>query len=164
MSITSKIAGVLIIISLFSACKREKDIQNRPNDQNRLTTTEFETLLHEVSNGWNSNDARMAADCFTLDAIYTEPPNRQLYKGREELFDFFGGENGRTSPMNMTWHHLVFDEADQIGMAEYTFKYKGRATHGIVIVQVAEKKIRRWREYQYRSDMEWDEFIGLSSF
>ena len=148
----------MMVFVLLSACHSERD------SLNGLTGSEFESLLNGVSDGWNSNNARAAADCFTLDAVYTEPPDRQLYQGRQELFEFFGGEEGRNEPMNMTWHHLVFDEEEQKGMAEYTFKYKGRATHGIVIVQVANGKIRRWREYQYRSDMEWIDFIGLSDF
>ena len=129
-----------------------------------LNNVQFESLLNCVSNGWNTNNARQAADCFSDDAVYIEPPDRQLYIGREMLFKFFGGTEGRINPMKMTWHHIVFDSAKQVGMSEYTFAYKGKKTHGIVLVKVKNGKIYRWREYQYRSNMKWDEFIGESQF
>ncbi len=129
-----------------------------------LTTAEFEGVLYRISEGWNQNDARKAADCFALDAVYIEPPDQQLYEGRQVLFEFFGGSSGRSSPMTMTWHHIVFNEAKQIGAAEYTFAYRGRKAHGMVIVQTAEGKIKKWREYQYRSEMDWEEFVGKSMF
>lgn len=66
--------------------------------------------------------------------------------------------------MTMTWHHLLFDESKQIGVGEYTFAYKGIETHGIVIVQIVEGKIQRWREYQDRSEMNREDFVGESVF
>lgn len=130
----------------------------------RLNSHEFKRLLHKVADGWNNGNAQVAADCFTEDAIYIEPPDQQLYQGRNELYEFFGGIEGRSDPMNMTWHYLIFDEQEQVGTGEYTFAYKGRLSHGIVIVQISEEKINRWREYQYRSNMVWTDFIGRSMF
>ena len=134
------------------------------HDKDRLTSDKFNHLLSTVAKGWEEGDSRMAADCFAEDAIYIEPPNQQLYRGRNELFEFFGGEEGRSDPMNMTWHNIVFNEEDQVGMGEYTFGYRGRLTHGIVIVKVSAGKIWRWREYQYRTEMEWTDFVGESVF
>src|SRR4029434_8709595 len=59
--------------------------------QQKITAKEFERLMQLVAEGWNKGDARKAADCFTENAIYSEPPDKQLYKGRAELFKFFGG-------------------------------------------------------------------------
>jgi hypothetical protein len=66
------------------------------NPQN-ITAAKFQTLMQTVADGWSEGNARKAANCFTADAIYTEPPDKQLYKGREELFKFFGGNEGRKS-------------------------------------------------------------------
>lgn len=129
-----------------------------------FSTAQFSELLNQVSHGWNIGNARKAADAFTEDAVYIEPPDRQLYIGRDKLFEFFGGEQGRANPMEMIWHHVVFDESQQIGTAEYTFKYKGRSTHGIVIIKIKNDKISHWREYQYRSKTNWLDFIGKSAF
>jgi uncharacterized protein (TIGR02246 family) len=45
----------------------------------RMTQEEFRQLLQTVADGWNAGDARLAAACFTEDAVYVEPPDRQRY-------------------------------------------------------------------------------------
>ena len=158
--------GLLLSLLAMTNCTstNDRNKQNPSEAGTKITQHEFIQLLNTFSKGWNNNDARMAAECFTEDAIYIEPPDQQLYRGKNELFEFFGGKEGRKSPMNMTWHYVIFDEASQIGTGEYTFAYKGRLTHGIVILQISGARIRRWREYQYRSQMEWKDFIGQSRF
>jgi hypothetical protein len=97
------------------------------------------------------------------DAVYSEPPDRQLYRGRAELFDFFGGNETSPPRMQMTWHNVVFDEELQIGAGEYTFQGRNRY-HGAVLVRIADGQVANWREYQRRSDLTWDEFVGVSRF
>lgn len=65
--------------------------------------------------------------------------------------------------MVMTWHHLGFDEDSQVGFGEYTFQMNNRY-HGIVVVKIVEGKISNWREYQYRSNLAWEDFVGKSLF
>lgn len=67
----------------------------QPAQSKNLTPDEFRRLMRQVAAGWNAGDARRAADCFTDNAIYTEPPAKQVYRGREALFKFFGGTEGR---------------------------------------------------------------------
>jgi hypothetical protein len=129
----------------------------------RLTTREFERLMQTVSDGWNEGDARKAADCFGEDAIYVEPPDKQLYHGRAELYEFFGGDQATDIPMKMTWHHLAFNEERQIGFGEYTFEMH-RRYHGIVVVRIESGLIKQWREYQYRTELDWQEFTSHNSF
>lgn len=129
----------------------------------KLTTNEFEHLMHTISDGWNEGNARRAADCFSEDAMYVEPPDTQLHHGRAELYEFFGGDNGTDIPMKMTWHHLAFNEEEQIGFGEYTFQMHGRY-HGIVVVRVESGLIQQWREYQYRSEMNWEAFTSQNPF
>jgi ketosteroid isomerase-like protein len=54
---------------------------------------EFQAILRNLAEAWNNGESRRAAECFTEDAIYTEPPDKQVYRGREALFRFFGGGN-----------------------------------------------------------------------
>jgi len=131
--------------------------------EQRITSKRFERLMQLLADSWNKGDARKAADYFSEDAIYSEPPDKQLYKGRAELFKFFGGNEGRKSAMKMTWHHLVFDEQKQVGAGEFTFEY-GSKVHGVAMVKVAEGKISHWREYWYESDLDWEKFIGENKF
>lgn len=128
-----------------------------------ITAPAFQKLMQTVAEGWSEGNARKAADCFTEDAVYTEPPDKQLYKGRKELFKFFGGDEGRKSQMKMTWHHLMFDEEKQIGAGEFTFEYGGKV-HGMVIVKIRDCKISNWREYWYESNLDWEKFIGENKF
>ena len=119
--------------------------------------------MQTIANGWNEGNAQKAADCFSEDAIDVEPPDKQLYHGRAELYEFFGGDSGTDLPMKMTWHHLVFNAEEQIGCGEYTFQMHGRY-HGIVVVKIEAGLIKHWREYQYRSELSWEEFISHNPF
>jgi hypothetical protein len=129
----------------------------------KLTSSEFYLLLQTIAEGWNEGNARKAANGFHEDAVYVEPPYRQLYHGRAELFEFFGGASGPAIPMHMTWHHLAFNEQEQIGFGEYTFQMNNRY-HGIVVVKLESGLIKHWREYQYRSELNWEEFTSHNQF
>ena len=128
-----------------------------------LSQVEFSQLLQRLAEGWNNGDARQAADCFTQDALYTEPPDKQFYSGREALYHFFGGANGRTGEMNMVWHHIVFDEESQIGAGEFTFTYDD-TVHGVTMIKVQDGLISNWREYWYASPLSWEAFTEKNSF
>lgn len=121
----------------------------------------FEKLLETIARAWSTGDPRAAADCFTEDAVYVEPPDRQRYVGRAELFELSGG--AQPPSMSMIWHHLAFDAERQIGFGEYSFRGR-RQFHGIVIVQLRGDRVSRWREYQYHDETDWTEFIGDSRF
>ncbi|WP_179266279.1 nuclear transport factor 2 family protein [Asanoa hainanensis] len=117
--------------------------------------------MRTIERAWSTGDAAAAAACFTEDAVYVEPPDRQRYVGRAELVELSGGDDPR--PMSITWHNLVFDPVRQVGVGEYTFRGR-RQFHGMAIVQVEEGKIRRWREYQFESQLDWPDFAGDSHF
>jgi hypothetical protein len=129
----------------------------------KVTFEQFRQLMRTIAEGWNEGNARKAADCYTEDAVYTEPPDKQVYVGRAALYEFFGGGKKPEPPMKMEWHHLAFDEENQIGFGEYTFQMNHRY-HGIVIVKLRDGKISNWREYQYQSDRDWKEFTAKNFF
>ena len=134
-----------------------------PNSKEQASTQDFVLLMETVADGWNEGNARRAANCFTEGAVYMEPPDRQFYKGRQAIYDFFGGPTKPNPPMHMKWHHLAFNEQEQIGYGEYTFQMNQRY-HGVVTVLVQNGKIAKWREYQYKSDTDWEAFTGKSRF
>ena len=119
--------------------------------------------MQTIAFGWNEGNPRKAADCFSMEAIYSEPPQKQLYHGRDELYEFFGGDHGTDIPMKMTWHHLAFNEQQQIGFGEYTFEMHGRY-HGIVVVKTEAGLIKHWREYQYQAVLDWQQFTQHNQF
>ena len=106
----------------------------------------FVRLMRTIADGWNTGDTERALACFADDAVYMEPPDEQRYEGRAELYDFFGGQD--PPPMRMEWHHLVVD--GDIGVGEYTYR-GNRQYHGLVIVQLRNGVVSRWREYQIES-------------
>jgi nuclear transport factor 2 (NTF2) superfamily protein len=116
-----------------------------------------------VADGWNEGNAEKAAGCFAEDAIYLDPPDKQIYRSRKELFEFFGGKEGRKRPMKMVWHHLAFNESTGIGSGEFTFEYSG-ISHGVVIVRIKNGKIQNWREYYYETPLNWEEFTRHNPF
>jgi ketosteroid isomerase-like protein len=121
----------------------------------------FVELMQRLATAWTTGDAATAADCFTVDAVYVEPPDRQRYAGRAELYELAGGDE--PSPMSMTWHHLAFDADRQVGFGEYTFRGR-RQFHGITVVRLRDGRIHRWREYQYHDERDWAAFAGDSAF
>lgn len=121
----------------------------------------FRQLLETIAGAWNEGDTASALACFTDDARYTEPPDAQHYEGRQELFEFFGGDD--PPPMRMAWHTIVFDRDEQMGAAEYT--YTGTNTyHGVVVIRLRDELIANWREYQVGSDLDWNAFTALNPF
>jgi hypothetical protein len=129
----------------------------------RLDQAGFQKLIGTLTDAWDSNNARQAADCFTEDAMFSSPPNPEIRKGRQELFEFFGGAKGRPKPVSILWHRLIFDPASQMGAGEYTFTYQVR-THGVVILRVVNGKIANWRQYEVESRMNWEEMVGENRF
>lgn len=123
----------------------------------------FTALMNRLAQAWNQGDARQAADCFTEDARYSAPPDPRIRRGRDELFRFFGGEGGRPGPMHMAWHHLVFDEAQQLGAGEYTFDYQMR-THGMVLVRIVGGRIAGWREWEHPSALSFEALTKGNAF
>jgi ketosteroid isomerase-like protein len=129
----------------------------------QITRSEFVQLLQRLADAWNQGDARRAANCFTPDALYTEPPDRQYYAGREALYRFFGGPDGRPGQIQMLWHHVIFDEERQLGAGEFTFSY-GETVHGVTMIKVRHGLISNWREYWYASPLSWEGFTEKNSF
>ena len=146
------------LLLLLSACSQIN------SDNSRFDNEDFDSLLQTLATGWNTNNARLAASVFAEDAIYSEPPDKQLYKGRNEIFEFFGGQDGRESWMKMTWHHTSFDPVNSVGSREFTFGWPGGNVHGIVSIRIENGLIRNWREYFYEDPANWEEFSKNNPF
>lgn len=65
--------------------------------------------------------------------------------------------------LTMIWRNAAFDPGTGVGFGEYTFA-RLKQFHGIVVLQFREGKIHRWREYQYQSDLPWEDFAAGSGF
>ncbi|MEP2101665.1 MAG: nuclear transport factor 2 family protein [Parasphingorhabdus sp.] len=122
-----------------------------------MNQQKFEQLLSKVSDGWNAKDTELALSAFADSALYTEPPDRQMYQGTEELRIFFD----RITPgATMIWQNIWFNSDTGYGAGEYSFKNGGRKTaaHGVAVITLEKGKIKIWREYQQRGDIGFEAF------
>lgn len=146
------IMALYLFMPLVLAVRAEADDTDSGLDQSG-----FVALMQRVAVGWATKNTELALSAFTEDALYTEPPTLQMYKGIDDLRLFFD----RVSPgATMKWQNLWFDPATGYGAGEYSFKNGGRTTavHGVAVVQIENGKIRVWREYQRRGAIDFDEF------
>ena len=157
-SLTAVRIGLPVLAILVASCATAPRQQRAASSVN-----DFQGLMRSLAEAWNAGNSSGAADCFTEDAIYTEPPDKQVYRGRDALYSFFGGPGGRPGQMTMQWHHLAFDEESQVGFGEFSFTY-GSTVHGITVVRLRGGKIANWREYWYESLLPWDQFTRANPF
>lgn len=112
------ISLMLLFVTAMSMSRLTGSLQPPP----ATGDAEFFALMKTVSDGWNEGNARKAADCFAENAVYMEPPDRQVYRGRKAIYEFFGGPNRPEPPLQMKWHHLAFNSNEHVGYGEYTFQ------------------------------------------
>lgn len=124
-----------------------------------MNATEFGVLLERFAHAWSTQDTELGLECFAEDAVYSEPPDIQLYRGHGELRPYFAA---LTSGTRMTFHTIAFDEMTQRGFGEYTFG-SGRgdmADHGVAVCEVADERITVWREYQRKGPAAFEDFLA----
>jgi ribosomal-protein-serine acetyltransferase len=122
-----------------------------------LTADEFRALLERLGAAWRARQYAAAASCFAEGVTYGDPTRYSLH-GRAALRGFF--EDDEDKEQHVDWHTIVFDPAQQVGAAEYTYEGTHRY-HGAVIVRVANGLIAHWREHQHVDDgRAWEEFTG----
>jgi limonene-1,2-epoxide hydrolase len=125
-----------------------------------MNKMEFIQLLNTLSDAWQRKDYQTAVDRFAEEIQYADPLRYSL-SGRAQLQAFFDADEGY--PQHTIWHNIVFDQEQQVGVAEYTFDGTHRY-HGAVIIKVQDGKITRWREYQHIDPRPWQEFISGAAF
>jgi hypothetical protein len=150
-----KNAAYCMVLLFTVCCGREVSSEMDEED--------FMRVAEGIAKGWNEGNAGLAAGYFADHAVYEEPPKKQFYKGQKSIYEFFGGEKGPDKPMHMKWHNLAFNREQQLGFGEYTFAMNNQY-HGVVIMKFEGGKIVKWREYQYKSELDWKTFAGESGF
>ncbi|MCC7306707.1 MAG: nuclear transport factor 2 family protein [Acidobacteria bacterium] len=119
-----------------------------------MTSAEFVSLLTKLAEGWTKRDYEGIISRFSENVFYADAMN-YAFSGRASLLAFFRDDDGLEQTCK--FHHVVFDERRQLGSAEYTYDGTYRY-HGTVWVEIMDGKIASWREYQHRSDKDWEEF------
>jgi SnoaL-like domain len=125
-----------------------------------VNSKQFREMLQDLANSWSRRDYGSAAAFFTEDVRYGDPV-RYSFQGRDQLQAFFEADEGYDQ--KTTWHTVVFDEAQQVGAAEYSYEGTHRY-HGTVIIRVSNERISHWREYQHIDTREWEAFVKDTLF
>jgi uncharacterized protein (TIGR02246 family) len=124
-----------------------------------VTADEFRAVLQRLADAWAALDGDRAAELFTEDAVYMQPPEEQLFVGRDQLRTYFGPlDPGTYLRLDNVW----FDAEMQRGACEFTFGVDGQeeADHGVAIVDVADGRIRAWREYLVKGPADQARFLA----
>jgi hypothetical protein len=125
-----------------------------------VTALEFRELMERLATAWSTQDTELGLSCFTEDAVYMEPPDIQLYVGHAQLRPYFAALTPGTF---LRLNAVTFDEANQVGAAEYAFgdEASDTADHGVTVVDVEDGRISFWREYQRKGPAPFPEFFAV---
>jgi hypothetical protein len=132
----------------------------QPAAAGEATAAEFEGVMARLAAAWSTQDTQLALGCFAADAVYMQPPDLQLYRGRAELEKLFGALRPGTF---MRFHNLAFNATAQVGFGEFSFGRSGaaRADHGVVVVTLREGRIALWREYFQEGPGSFNDFVSV---
>lgn len=121
---------------------------------------EYRTLLERLASAWAARDPVAAVECFTENAVYMEPPDRQVFIGRDQLRAYFSPLEPGTY---LSLRNVAFDESDGVGMVEFSFGVSDRptASHGVAVTVIEDGRIAIWREYWRSGPSAWDEFTSV---
>ena len=125
-----------------------------------MNNAEFHEMLQTLAAAWQRRDYATAVSFFAEEVKYADPL-RYEFANRADLQVFF--ENDEGLEQQSVWHNILFDEARQLGVAEYTYDGTWRY-HGTVWIRVQEGRITHWREYQHTDPREWEDFASGTAF
>ena len=125
-----------------------------------MNRAEFQDMLYRLSDAWQRKDYAAAADVFAENIRYADPL-RYSFNGKAQLRAFFDDDEGY--PQRTVWRTIVFDEEQQVGIAEYTFDGTHRY-HGAAIIKVQDDKVSHWREYQHIDSRDWHDYASDTAF
>jgi len=150
----------LLLLTLLTLACQPANEQTKPSIK-QTNEQEFQVLMHNIAQGWSTQNTELALSSFDEDAIYMEPPDTQYFRGHQQLRPYF---DALTADHSMQFHHLWFDDKTQSGVGEFTFSSGGdTATVGIVVVELTDGKIKFWREYLQTGPTDFIDFLKIEN-
>ena len=151
------VLSVVIATLLLMVAVSSPSLQKEPR---RLAKDEFGALMNRLADAWSRQDTKQAVSCFAPDAIYMEPPDKQLYRGHWQLGPYFAALRPGTF---MVFHRVSLDESKQVGFGEFSFGRTGAKTadHGVAVVELRDGRIRLWREYVQPGPAAFETFVAI---
>lgn len=118
-----------------------------------MSADELKQLLDELSDCWRKRDAQGAADLFSENALYSEPPAHEL-RGRPAIASFFRTFFANHYGIEFGFSRILIGDGE--AAAEWSFRYfrtsdgRGRHLVGIAFIDTAAGRIRLWRSFSAR--------------
>jgi hypothetical protein len=125
-----------------------------------MEINEFSKLMSKLANAWMNRSTNTALECFKEDAIYMEPPDKQLYIGHVQLKPYF---DALREGVFFKFHNIMFNEQTQVGSCEYSFgNIKNEICDtGVLVIELENNKIKFWREYQTKGSTDFNSFKSI---
>ena len=128
-----------------------------------IRAEDFYSLMNSLAVDWSSGNTARISTIFSEAAVYTDASRGQTYKGKAALSRLFGTSGSRPRNPKVEWHHLLFNEHDQIGAGEFICEGPHHS-HGMVIVKISGAKISNWREYPAASSLTGQKLTSENPF
>lgn len=125
-----------------------------------MTKSDFAKMLDELGSAWTRRDYDAVCTAFDANVRYGDPL-RYSFQGLKELRGFFDATTSESE--SCVFHAGVFDEGQQLGAAEYTYRGENQY-HGLVLIRIRAGKITHWREYQHVDARNWSDFVASTAY
>ena len=118
-----------------------------------MSADEVKLLLDQLSKRWGKRDAQGAAELFSENALYSEPPAHELH-GRPAITTFFRAFFATHYAIEFTFSRILIGEGE--AAAEWSFSYsrasdgKRRRLSGIAFIDTNAGRIQVWRSFSAR--------------
>jgi uncharacterized protein (TIGR02246 family) len=118
-----------------------------------MSADELKLLLDELGDCWRKRDAQGAAELFSENAIYSEPPAHELH-GRPAIANFFRIFFANHYAIEFGFNRILIGEGE--AAAEWSFRYfrtrdgSPRRLMGMVFIDTTDGRIHVWRSFSAR--------------
>jgi uncharacterized protein (TIGR02246 family) len=118
-----------------------------------MSADELKQLLDKLGDCWRKRDAQGAAELFSDDAMYSEPPAHEL-RGRPAIAGFFRAFFASHYTIEFGFSRILIGEDE--AAAEWSFSYSRvsdgarRRLVGIAFIDTAAGRIHVWRSFSAR--------------
>ncbi len=118
-----------------------------------MSADELKQLLDELADRWRKRDAQGAAELFSENALYSEPPAHELH-GRPAIGSFFRSFFANHYGIEFGFSRILIGDGE--AAAEWSFSYfrasdgRRRRLAGIAFIDTTAGRIHVWRSFSAR--------------
>lgn len=129
----------------------------------KVSAAGFEQIMNALAAARKEGNAAKVSELLTGNAIYSNLATGETRKGQAAVARLLGSGKTSVKATSIQWHHLLFNEKEQIGAGEFSLEGTPRH-HGMVIVKLENGKISNCREYRLASSRSWEKITAENQF